>query len=479
VKPRLPESKATSSEPKSAVRLSGLGDWSQREHRLGAIDTSVGSDRANDFVIDHTTVSRRHAILRNEGGRYTIADLDSTNGTFVNGRRIKQKVAINPGDEIGFGAARFALLGGTAVVRSIPPRRSLSRMFGALVGIVLFAIAGFMVTRYAMGPAHRESPLATPSREERASREPAAAPSIAAEATTDLSGTPAPENAEVDAPSPTWLKQLNDFRGAVNLAPVVADPKLTDGDRKHATYLLKNFATEIQAGSIGIEVHSEDPSNSWYTPEGDEAAHTSDIAEQRSVPGGKLPNPLDWAIEGWMVAPFHRLPILSPLLHDVGFAYECEEGMCAALLNVGSGVEAMPRTATPLERPILFPPDGAAIPSRMRALDLEWPNPLSGCEGYVFPTGIPMTVQLGPMVEAQLTSFTITREDGAEVESCGFDANSYYNSDERERTAVIGNLRSQGAVVVIPRQPLEAGTRYDVVATVNGHDYKWSFTIAR
>jgi pSer/pThr/pTyr-binding forkhead associated (FHA) protein len=475
-----PTPKSGETKTKRAVRLSGLGQWAQREYRLGSQETSIGSGADNDLVLVHTTVSRKHAILRHQGSRYTITDLDSTNGTFLNGRRIKQTVAINPGDEVSFGAARFAMLGGTDVVPNARGRRSPARTFAAVTGIVLFAIVGFLATRYAI-EMRRAGPALKPSSEEiAASRQPAATPAIPDESDAETSGTPIPpDEAEVAAPSPIWLKQLNDFRAAVNLPPVVSNEKLTEGDQKHAIYLLKNYATEIHAGILGPEVHTEDSSNSWYTPEGEEAGHASDIAEQTAPPGAKLPNPLDWAIEGWMVAPFHRLPILSPVLRQVGFAYECEDGMCVALLNVLSGTEPLPRYGAPLEHPILFPPDGAAIPSRMRALDVEWPNPLSGCDGFAFPTGLPMSVQLGSMVDAQLNSFSITRTDGAEVEACGFDANSYYNSDDRERTSVINNLRGHGAVIIVPRRPLDPGSRYDVVATVNGHDYKWSFSIAR
>ena len=337
------------------------------------------------------------------------------------------------------------------------------------------------MTRYALDFGRIQSPAAKPSAAESAGPvKPVAAPREAPEPAAESSSAPAASDAaEVAAPIPIWLKQLNDFRGAVNLGPVTNDEKLTDGDHKHAIYLLKNSATEIHAGSTGAEVHSEDASNSWYTPEGAEAAHASDIAEQGAAPGGKLPNPLDWAIEGWIVAPFHRLPMLSPLLHEVGFGFDCEDGMCVALLNVLNGADPAPRVGAPLEHPILFPPEGGSIPSRMRTLDTEWPNPLSGCEGYAFPVGIPISVQLGPMVEAQLNSFSIARDDGAEIEACGFDANSYYNSDERERTGVINNLRMHGAIVIVPRRPLEAGARYEVLAMINGRDYKWSFAIAR
>ncbi len=461
---------------RNQIRLIGLGEWSSREHRLQSSDISVGSARENDLAIDHPTVSRKHAILRHQNGRYSVTDLDSSNGTFVNGQRIKRPVLIQPGDEISFGAAKFAMLGA-----AVPPphrRPSAWRMIGALVGLVVFAAAGFLFTRYAVHLGRIESPAPAPTaipqprlhkpvavREVPESMQPTAA------ATSEAS--------EANTFSPLWLKQVNDFRASVNLAPIESDSRLTDGDRRHATYLLKNFATEIHEGTLGVEVHSEDPTNPWYTAEGSEAARNSDIAEQAAVTGVKLPDPQGWAIDGWMVAPFHRLPILSPLLREAGFAFECESGMCVALLNVHSGAVPSPRLGTTLEHPILFPPDGGSVVSGMRKLENETPNPISGCDGYVFPTGLPITVQLGPMVDAQLNSFSLTDEDGAEVEACGIDAISYYNPDEGQRTGVISILRSQGAIVIVPRHPLEAGARYDVLATVNGRDYKWSFEIAR
>jgi uncharacterized protein YkwD len=471
------------SEPnaKSAVRLSGLGDWSARECSLGAPLTSVGSDRDNDLRIEHPTVSRRHAILRHDGGRFTLEDLESTNGTAVNGQRIKGRVAIEPGDEISFGAARFALLGGGADARVKPRPRKLSRMPLAITGILLCAIAGFMVTRYALTPSPKEHPAAEPSMAEVARLSPAPAREVTQTAEPSVAApTPAPSDV-TDATflAPLWLKQVNDFRASVNLAPVESDPKLSDGDRKHATYLLKNFATEIHEGTLGVEVHSEDAANALYTPEGAEAARNSDIAEQGAAAGQKLPDPQGWAIDGWMVAPLHRLPILSPLLHQAGFAFDCENTMCVALLNVHSGADAPPRIGAALEHPILFPPDDGSIPSAMAKLENEIPNPLTGCNGYTFPAGLPITVQLGPAVEAQLNSFSIARADGDQIEACGFDANSYYNPDEGQRNSVIGMLRSHGAIVIIPRNPLEAGTRYEVLAMVNGRDYKWSFTISR
>ena len=459
-------------------RLVGLGDLSPSQYALGALDTAVGTDLENDLVIAHPTVSRRHAILGYHAGAYTIADLQSTNGTFVNGRRIKAPVPIRPGDEISFGAAKFAVVAGTSAVGAMRKPRSLDRI-GAAAGIVGLALLGFLVTRYALSfgdRGARQMPAVSPS------AKPLATAPVDAVGEGTESPPPAPAIApaadEAERSSPKWLRHLNAFRASADLAPVGSDTRLSDGDRKHATYILKNFASQMLAGELGAEVHTEDPARPFYTPAGAEAARTSDIAERGEKFGGKVPDPQGWAIDGWIVAPFHRLFILSPLLHDVGFGYDCDEHSCVALLNILIGADPLPRNPTPLERPILYPPDGGSIPASMAALDTEWPTPVSGCDGYAFPVGIPLSVQLGPMVDAELDSFSFSREDGAELAACGFDANSYRNPSEDERRRVVSNLRGQGAIVIVPLKPLEPGARYDVLATVNGTDYKWSFAIA-
>ncbi len=61
--------------------------------------------RADDceIVIDNLAVSRHHAIIEKEEGVFTINDLDSNNGTFLNGQRITEPTTLSFGDEIGIG----------------------------------------------------------------------------------------------------------------------------------------------------------------------------------------------------------------------------------------------------------------------------------------------------------------------------------------------------------------------------------------
>lgn len=68
-------------------------------HPLTRAVVNIGRREDNHLVIEDKRVSRLHAQLRASKGRYSIFDLDSTGGTFVNGERVHQK-ALKPGDVI-------------------------------------------------------------------------------------------------------------------------------------------------------------------------------------------------------------------------------------------------------------------------------------------------------------------------------------------------------------------------------------------
>ncbi len=57
--------------------------------------TDVGRNAENDICIDNLAVSSRHARISNEQGQYLIEDLNSTNGTYVNEKRITKKTLKN------------------------------------------------------------------------------------------------------------------------------------------------------------------------------------------------------------------------------------------------------------------------------------------------------------------------------------------------------------------------------------------------
>ncbi len=64
---------------------------------------NIGRDIANDLVINDAEVSRKHAKMTLEGDRYTIEDLNSTNGTYIDGQRLIGPHVMAIGEIIMFG----------------------------------------------------------------------------------------------------------------------------------------------------------------------------------------------------------------------------------------------------------------------------------------------------------------------------------------------------------------------------------------
>ncbi len=64
---------------------------------------TIGRDSNNGVVINDAEISRKHARLTFQGGKYVLEDLGSTNGTFVNGQRLAGPVVLKSGDVVAFG----------------------------------------------------------------------------------------------------------------------------------------------------------------------------------------------------------------------------------------------------------------------------------------------------------------------------------------------------------------------------------------
>jgi FHA domain/Domain of unknown function (DUF1707) len=71
--------------------------------RGGGDQFSIGRDASCDLAIADMTVSRRHARLERTKDGWLITDLESTNGTRVNGWRVRGKVPVRAGDVVSFG----------------------------------------------------------------------------------------------------------------------------------------------------------------------------------------------------------------------------------------------------------------------------------------------------------------------------------------------------------------------------------------
>lgn len=85
--------------------VSRSGARSGQSFALKQGNNTVGRDsRRADIVLDDPTISGEHARIRYEGGQFFAYDLASTNGTFINNRKIQRQMLMD-GDVIRFGSA--------------------------------------------------------------------------------------------------------------------------------------------------------------------------------------------------------------------------------------------------------------------------------------------------------------------------------------------------------------------------------------
>ena len=79
-----------------------------RTHALEGGKVVLGRSKDCDIRVEDANVSRRHAELRREGADWWLVDLDSTNGTELNGRRVSRS-KLSDGDTITLGAAELVV----------------------------------------------------------------------------------------------------------------------------------------------------------------------------------------------------------------------------------------------------------------------------------------------------------------------------------------------------------------------------------
>lgn len=117
----------------------------------------VGRSGPNRIVIPNQRISRHHSTLRFVGSGYTIADRGSSNGTFVNGKRLapNNPVRLRPGDVVRFWKIEFEYWAPVEMVDPavshardryrVKTRRSSWPLVGGLAGIAGLALAAFLL----------------------------------------------------------------------------------------------------------------------------------------------------------------------------------------------------------------------------------------------------------------------------------------------------------------------------------------------
>jgi hypothetical protein len=314
--------------------------------------------------------------------------------------------------------------------------------------------------------------------------------------------TAATQSTALQEPFRSSLARWNYYRASVGVPAIDADPALNDAALHHAKYLVKNHIAagdaELDHGRIietgwNASAHAESVGNQWYTEDG------AKWADYATIIRGSAPISDGTALVDEQAARGDSLAVLDPQLAAVGFGLFCEVDDCAGVIIYKNGLTksqflalyegnamdwngmlgTMPFTIARLRKPIEFPP--TTIPFPLRAYrGGEYADPLVSCHGYSAPSGVMIVLQLGAPTEGEdvkLASHSLT-ENGVELETCGFDATSYANPDGFQQSRVREILHSYGAVVVVPKNPLNAGHSYTISMIADSQPYRWSFSIA-
>ncbi len=90
------------------IRMQGIGAWPVGPE---APAITIGRALSNDIVLDDAGLSRQHAAVTYRNGAVWIEDLQSKNGTFVNGRAVRHQTQLRPGDSLRLGSQALEVEG--------------------------------------------------------------------------------------------------------------------------------------------------------------------------------------------------------------------------------------------------------------------------------------------------------------------------------------------------------------------------------
>jgi len=160
------EPSATSEAPDGKVRPEHLGqlvclsnNFPGQEWVLDKPVMVIGRTEDNDVVVNHRSISRHHARITEENGRYTIIDLQSSNGVRINGEEYG-KVELRKGDLVDLGHVRlrfvapgedFVFSRDASVVDISKGGRSRGGIVAAVVVVALLGLA-FLLYRFLLTP---------------------------------------------------------------------------------------------------------------------------------------------------------------------------------------------------------------------------------------------------------------------------------------------------------------------------------------
>jgi hypothetical protein len=276
----------------------------------------------------------------------------------------------------------------------------------------------------------------------------------------------------------TWPEggKLTDLANGtwVGLTECEMDAEASMGCELHAKYVTKH--REL-AEKPGPEIHEEDPAHEDFTRRGQQAGSGNIVTSTGAEEG------VDFAAETvdlWIGTPYHRFPMLEHNIKRLGYAYVFDMDFSVAVLDMGSLEEPYdPKTAPKL---VAWPAPGMAnVPTTFPAM--ESPNPLEDQpEGQQDPRkcGYTVSLQLQEEVARTLGDSSMelyeSRKGGKLPAKCVVDKNSEDWKAWTDRckpkeipvylhtpkTPLNKKHDNRDVIFVVPKEPLEANTQYQV-----------------
>jgi len=300
------------------------------------------------------------------------------------------------------------------------------------------------------------------------------------------------------------MEAWNFWRDYLGLPRVREDPEWGFRAWLHRRYLAMNADRNPFA-------HDEDLSYPFSSPEGREAGRRgNEAAAFRKSNGRPAWVPEETRISWWIAAPFHRFNMIDPRAANGGFGVYKDVG---PVLGWGDGWGRtwanLPNLygGSPGTRPQLFPTPDRAV-ALNRYLGAENPNPTAPCsnpsrprvrpfltrEGLTWddgngmvwdPIGLPITLQTFPSapVDTEVLDARLTRlSDGALNPLCAYGSLQYWEGRDFWYQGAQRTLRSEGAVIVLPHDPLTPGEAYEAHLKVRlgseVREFTWRFSVA-
>jgi len=102
-----------------SLMLTGTEELEEEYYFIQPV-VSVGRGATNDMVLNNDTVSSHHARLAYDLNQWWLHDLNSTNGTYINGQQLITSTVLTTGDMIGFGEVNLLVSIGADPIGSTP-----------------------------------------------------------------------------------------------------------------------------------------------------------------------------------------------------------------------------------------------------------------------------------------------------------------------------------------------------------------------